>query len=527
MINIPKPALFLSLTVVFILLFMLFFPLSSDLSIYLQAGKTIVKGGSIYFDYIDIKPPLFYLFYSLIYILTGNEPVLVRLFDVLWQSATVLLMYKILSRSFPERNYAAVSVLVYAVSYVILNFSSTMHPENFAQLPILLLCYNILYSKDRKAVWLLNGVLIGFLFGIKYTLLIVLLVPIIWDFYLKKPYKSLLLKYLFYFIGFVAITIIGLIPILNRDSWQGFWLVQKFLSGYSTNIIFNSGFIKFVIHNTSIFLLEYFSILLFTGLTICFFIILNKRSFIDNAKVIKISIIVFMLLLATVIIENKLSIYHFSRIYAAASILAGIGLSELIASLTYSFKKSSFLSKSLIQIACLFLFVFSPVPRFINIMYQSFNYFFAHSEYIEHYTRPQETFSTLLGNYIEIIDYLHSNSKPGEMLLTFAVSGNIVNFFTDELRHSKFSQSLFIISNYSIPEWNELFKDELQKADWLVTQSNDLYPSLTGNGMTSKKWLEQTYPYDSIFHANYELVKQIDNLYIYHRKIDNHGNVID
>jgi predicted amidophosphoribosyltransferase len=64
-----------------------------------RAGKTIAESKDIYHDFIDLKPPLFFMLYAFIYKTIGISQIALRSFDFLNQLATALFLYKIVKKN--------------------------------------------------------------------------------------------------------------------------------------------------------------------------------------------------------------------------------------------------------------------------------------------------------------------------------------------------------------------------------------------------------------------------------------------
>jgi len=61
----------------------LFFPLSTDLSIYVLGGGAVLHEKKLYLDFIDIKPPLFYYYFARIVKIFRRSEMGVRFFEFL------------------------------------------------------------------------------------------------------------------------------------------------------------------------------------------------------------------------------------------------------------------------------------------------------------------------------------------------------------------------------------------------------------------------------------------------------------
>ena len=80
------------IVIITVVLFILFpitsFTSTSDLAMFLQGAKTILEGGKIYVDFIDIKPPIAYYSMVPVYLITHFDNQSVRILEFLIHSLT-------------------------------------------------------------------------------------------------------------------------------------------------------------------------------------------------------------------------------------------------------------------------------------------------------------------------------------------------------------------------------------------------------------------------------------------------------
>ena len=82
---------------------------------------------------------------------------------------------------------------------------------------------------------------------------------------------------------------------------------------------------------------------------------------------------------------------------------------------------------------------------------------------------------------------------------------------------STFGQSQFYLANAVNRTWFDKFEKELKKSRWLVIQTDDIHPSITGQFKSSFEILQN---HRSVYHyiaQNFKKIKVIEN-YIIFRK---------
>ncbi|HRS01799.1 MAG TPA: hypothetical protein P5545_04550, partial [Bacteroidota bacterium] len=120
-----KKIILLTLLVLFILFPISTFIPTSDLAIFLQGARTIVNGGKIYVDFIDIKPPIAYYSMVPIYLISNIDNHIVRLIEYFIHCLTAiglgLYLYK-------KVNYKVGLFSAFAYSLLVVTLNT---PESF------------------------------------------------------------------------------------------------------------------------------------------------------------------------------------------------------------------------------------------------------------------------------------------------------------------------------------------------------------------------------------------------------------
>lgn len=150
-------------------------PFWPDQAVFSTVGRTIADGGFPYVDARDQKPPSIHLIYALA--IHGPFGIMrnVRVFDLAWTAATVVLLIE-LGRRWWNLRAAVIAGLIYGAVYAT---SSTWwqlaQPDSFIGLPLVLalLLYDV--ARGRPGLLIAAGVLLGFAFQLRFIM--ALLVP--------------------------------------------------------------------------------------------------------------------------------------------------------------------------------------------------------------------------------------------------------------------------------------------------------------------------------------------------------------
>ena len=161
-ILLEKYKIVLPLLVVLLLLPTLVFPVFVDATIFIMMGDVILNGKTLYYDFIDIKPPLFYYIYALQNLIFGNTELSLRIALIVWQLATASALYKftkIITNHIPTIYITLISYIIFFVS---LGFDNSITPEAYSLLPLLLI--SIVLSKEHisNINLIIAGILLSF-----------------------------------------------------------------------------------------------------------------------------------------------------------------------------------------------------------------------------------------------------------------------------------------------------------------------------------------------------------------------------
>ena len=169
-----------------------------DESTFFILSNYIAEGSILYVDFWDGKPPLLFIFLSLFFKIFGNNLIVGRLAGDLLVFASVLIIYKILSKYYPVKTSMSASmILIYLFSY---DASQPTMSEHLGILFILTSMYMVLKDTDH-----LNYFNIGILFSLAFNTRNNLAFSCLGIFlYLLITKKSTLKNYLNLVLGFIT-----------------------------------------------------------------------------------------------------------------------------------------------------------------------------------------------------------------------------------------------------------------------------------------------------------------------------------
>lgn len=498
-----------------ILLPICYFPFTTDLSIFAMCGKTIANGGKLYIDAIDIKAPAIYYFFAFIHLITNSNEIGVRIFDFCWQLITALSISMLVMRTSSNRIASFTSGLLYSLSYTVLNFTSTTQVESFIALPLTLALNLYINKRNSTSSNIIIGILFGLIISLKITLG-VLIFPIFLDIISNK---ALSLKHRFKSIITILVSLMfsflfTLIPLLDKEVFTAYLIINKFLYVYISNPQFDMDLIKNFIKNTGNFWGDLYSI------TFSIFLIFGSYYFLKSKdkiqKLLGISILGIVFLLLSILIEKKLIPYHYSRIYLFNSIIGSFGLSYLIESIKNLNLKLNLINKIVISSMVIFLLIFSPIVRYTNLLKPMFYFYTDYNKYNSFFDTKTSQNCYRKSEY-DVYLFLKANYNKTEKIDIISVGGNAIYTLLNNPKYSALLQSCFYYANFAPNEYKLMFRKDLEESVWLVIATKDEF-HYNWHNRTSWQSLQNDTPNYQYVMNNFEMVKEVPAYKVFKRK---------
>ncbi len=496
-----------------LLLPILILPLSSDHIIFILGGKTIAEGGNLYSDFIDIKQPIIFYFFSFLYSICRFDELYYRIFDYIWQSATVLSLIFVVGKIYRKQAITMISAILYTILYAVLNYSQTLQIETLVNLPLIWAIYLFHKTKSNYSL-IISGLLLGIISGFKITLIINFFGIILIIILFKRNESFKIIKLTF---SFIIGLILTNLPLLFDEVFSNYLLILKYLNSYSKFSPSGLSLIMFLLKNTAKFLGDFIS--LFIVFSLIYGIIVHIISPWKNRYKNEFSLLLIILMslnFLMVLVEGKLAPYHFSRLLIYISIIPAIGINSLSFTIKFNIQKKNKSQKLILLLLILFLISFSPLTRYLNLYRPVYYYFTDKNKYIDFFTYKDDPVVNMR-YHITVGSFIKSKSNPHEKVIISAIGSNQIYLYTSLHKFSIFGQSQFYISQGVPQKWKIKFINELNQTDWLITQTNDIHPSLTFHNKSTYELLMKNPQYKKIIEKEFELVKEIGAYKIFHK----------
>ncbi len=504
--------------------------IGTDSAIYLQAGSTILNGGKIYVDFIDIKTPLFFTSYSIISLLINDKPDYLHFLIFLIILFTAISLYHFIKNEFNYKIAIATSI-IFSLTTLIVGHTLYYHSEIIFS--FLLLWIIMYFSKDNKIYidsnekrslfqTLMLGFLLGFYISIKYTFAIVLFPLLFIDFlYNSNDSKFLLKKNLYIFIAIVITTLAAHFWLFDAQILEGYKETLRLLSNYANQPELSTKLLRDIVKVTGQFFGDHLS-LLFTFSAFIGFISIFKNTWSAKQKLIIIT--AFFLvgsLLFSVYVERKLIIYHFGRLLVPFSILSGIGIVLLIEKIRVFWKNDTnkTIYRTAISLFVAFLLIIGPIARYIGILRFPYNAIKGKERYYEFIDQQRPNFF----NYTEklkLIDFVNRNYDSTYKTFIISIGSFDLIYELSTNVFKKLPQRNAYLPKQTNTSFYDKFINFLSASDLLIFQKNDgMFENLTGNTKSSLQLAKEDKLVSNLLQKNFEIKYETNVYVLYEKKI--------
>lgn len=440
----------------FILVPVIFFPASSDLSVFMMGGKVIANGGELYKDYFDLKAPLTYYFFALLDLFTGGNIIITRIVDFILSIIFLLSVNFILADFRFPKEFKWIFSIIFSMSYLALNYSNTLQCETITYLPMIWYFYYVI--RPNKYSTLIKALLLGIIISFKYSLGIIYIAEFFFiSNFEKSKFHFFKDKFIEIFLS-VVVLIITFLPTITSGNLFYFNDVVNYIDTYKSYPQLNIEFFKGYIKQLGIIFGDYFSMTFSAAAFIGLIYISNEKSKFRK-NILNVILVFFMLLMFSFFVERKPTLYQFSRVYPFLILLSTFGI-------FYFYKNIEKKNKYILAFVLLFVLLLSPVPRVLNLMKVPISYFNDSKKYLMNFSNNEGT-----GNFQSLNNLAEYTRINGDNFIYMNTGSHQFLRMTNTI--NKYPQSAFYLAEYS----NERVKNEvisqIQKTDYLIIQNDD------------------------------------------------------
>lgn len=479
------------------------FPLGVDQGIFSTAAHGILSGQMIYKDIWDFKPPIIHYMYSAAFFVFGESVFTVRVIDFISYVASIILLWTIAVRMEGQRT-ALISSLLFMLVYSLGGFWHTAQAESFS-IPFILLYLLFLHRSPKKTFrTFFTGVLLSLIIGLKFSSF--LLVGLLWmDVLLhsaaseeKKIFQMKLLGSAILGLLF-GLAVIG-VSLYFIGSLKDFVEINRVFLPQYISVSFRS-----VADGVPGEFIKSRNFIISAGLLIFFTLPALRRRGAMPAFT-EIIIAGAWLSLISIVMQGKAFAYHFYIFLPFMVLLAGIVLSDFA---------SEFHLKRLHWILAIVLLVLHWRIIFARgyVLYPEILHV-AQNEY----WKKQSPATTLLhlSDVIDVSEYMKRHTSNDEKIFLWGMQSEIY-FLSRRYPPTRFIYDLPLVASFHSDHYRAELLSALQltRPSFIIVESGDINPEVTGQRRDSKSFLKDFPGLDSLISREYIRHKTIGVFDVY------------
>jgi len=491
-------------------------PLGRDHGIGLYIADVMLDGGAPYQDAWDIKPPGAFYINALSILIFGNHPLGLRIFDLLWQLATVLALVQLGRRLFGKRAGLWAGI-VYPVAYFFGNdFWHLGNFDAFIALPYILALLCLLPQKrGPRLTWdLAGGLFMGFVFLIRYTHGLIFIPALFLLFTARVDVKRSFARVAVVVAGFLCSVALFLLHMWAKDALDiYFFTLLHFAPRYAATTFQSSGWalIKFIASVSFHFVVKY---TLLTVPAIIAAVMLARRKSANGWMVVIWCFSVFI----GVAIMTKFFAYHWLPLYAPLALLAGVFVDRCVDDWKEIRSVLAITGKT-IALVCLVLFIarFGPaVADRYRDAWQLNTGKLSRLEHLEQFDSiAQGGDYSASANYL-CADYLQRHTQRQDPVFVWGFE-MLIYHLADRRPPTRFCSNFPLTVTWHRQDWYEELAASLEKNKpvYILLATGDVMPWVTGHMMDSVTTLKQKFPeLSNMIVQNYTVETQIKNMIV-------------
>ncbi|MGE3800738.1 MAG: hypothetical protein AB7H80_06930 [Candidatus Kapaibacterium sp.] len=500
-------------------------PAGPDQSIYLTAGRILADGGVYYRDVADVKPPFISFLFAAANGLFGEGILPIRLIEYGLQLLILSLITRSLQIVGEARRTIVLATILYALLYASLGPDGTPQPESFVGLLLLPMMVAQIRWRNRSGA-ILVGLLCGLLFTLKFSFGAVILSAVAAEFLIfREPNRKNVSYSLWILFAAGTVVLLFFLTLLLFNTISGWEMMSGWIRGRLLYSIQSENPLSLILRQTGFYLGYGFTL---TMLLATFAAVVRTLKGVKQpeksvppsesiARWGQLSVLTFITLFGSALVELMFVPYQFSRIFVPAALLVApvlVGLWERRAEFT-----EGIYAKGVLAILIGIGFLFSPLPKYVSESWRGISWRLSVG------LTSGESFDLSAdqrwGEVKRLCDTIRAHSTGS--VEVYAVS-DIAAFFYSELRTSPTFGILhghYLIATFTPKELQQEFVDYLRKGkpEFLILERNDAgAASIVGSASTLQA-LEKIEGFNNLLNSKYVEVCVTDSFVLYVRGV--------
>ena len=502
----------------------LLYPYGRDQSVYAYVAQVILDGGIPYKDVFHFKPPAVDFLCVLSVLFFGKGMMGIRIFDLLWQTATAITVSSIANRIYKTKLVGIIAAVIYLFIYYSNNFWHTAQSDGFLSLPMAMSILLCLIAIERRGFisWGLAGFMLSLAFLFKYSVGIILPIMFGLAFWYRgfllsptestKPesFKSRISKSIILVFGFFIPIAACIFYFYINNGMKDFIFMEFILAPEYTRLAFQNRPLFEIIKDGASFLIKFFPVFIGVSIPIFLFILTTKQI---SAKIWM--IIVWLVgSLFSLILQGKFFPYQFLPLVAPLAIMFSIAI--------FSFyeERKVFRGKILLIISLLlFLIPGSITLQQYLVRMKSFIAVISGRTSIEDNYNNFGWGDVTIRDEIDVSKFIARNTFPYDEIYVWGFEP-IIYVLSQRKCVSRIITNNFLYSTWAEPKHKEEFLKTIyiKMPRYFVVMKDDNIPWVTGKSYDSQTAFEKFTALRQFITERYIIDKEIGDFIIYRRK---------
>jgi 4-amino-4-deoxy-L-arabinose transferase-like glycosyltransferase len=496
------------------------YPLGRDQGVFATVADVISRGGALYKDAWDIKPPgVFYIFW-LSFRAFGRSEAAPRVFDLLWTLATAITVWAIGRRLFSE--WAAIAAaFFFLIRYITHDYYwHTTQCDGFVSLPLALAALT-LAAEDRKSRGLAAacGALIAVAIIFKSTLGIFIALPLAAAFASRRESLRPRIARAAWYLAGCAIVLLAAAGLIWKAGALGQMvdIVIRWNAAYARMQVpglphqsLASQLAKAFIGQPAALIFPIGLLALVGATDLCFRPGSTRVRWLVPAWALVVVLQVW--------IQGRYYSYHWLPLLPPLALLAGQGLRTLSVALRKSLRPRPAAALSALGLVALFAMLGTGYYSFLRFPLRYMAGQVPRATYLRAFDRAIVSDFSLTADQ-EVAAWIRQRIRPNTPFYIWGFEP-LIYFLADRPPASRFIYNIPLVASWSPAEWRaELVRDLQEKSTrYILVVHRDPQPWMVGRWDDSASQLA-TYPeLAQLLRDRYRLCEQIQDFDIYERE---------
>ncbi len=498
----------------------LLYPPSGDQGDFATGAQQLLRGGAMYTQVWNPKPPLTHFLYALAISIGGPQMLAVRLLDLLCTLVTAWLIYR-LGRELYDPPTGLVAAFAYASSYLGYGFDNLAEPEGFMVLPMVASIYCLRRAEGGNLPrWVYaSGVMLGLACEFKYTAvgLAVVLLLVIWGW---RQGGELGRNLALLTAGFLTLLAALLLYLLANGA-MGEFLHSIAVTSVYTSFGFGGSFAQAVERLVSGVLIFHIGLWALAIVALVHDFSQRRNLSAAQADTSRWLWVWLLITLLAMLVQLKLYPYHWIPMLAPLALLAGRGF-------TLAWGGISHLSnlRPMLRNLTLAALLLALVARPLKDVTSDYPPFIA---YLSGQISTRDYLSNFGGLGLgagqgsvakqQVADYIAAHTRPDQQMFAWGFIPDLY-FLSQRQPLGRFYYSYVLIAPGYPPAWRDEFIAAMHATPpaYFVVTNHDYAPFLTGYEDDSAGQLQYFPALQAMLAHDYIAEQQIGDFSIYHHR---------